>query len=165
MLIYFQGHTFLSYIPQFRAREDELLYVLRKLRELRLWPGSLWAALSDDPTKYCSEQPPLGPSAYSKTTMPSSLTSKTLILDAVNRSSVGHLFKFYTLLCEIASVPRRTPEAWVHIRPASASIASRYSEEQDPKVEGRIDHQLEHLDARSLAKECLKIIGSEMGVS
>ncbi|KAJ3930574.1 MAG: hypothetical protein NXY57DRAFT_300956 [Lentinula lateritia] len=165
MVQYVADEALRGNLPLPRAREDELLYVLRKLRELRLWPGSLWAALSDDPTKYCSEQPPLGPSAYSKTTMPSSLTSKTLILDAVNRSSVGHLFKFYTLLCEIASVPRRTPEAWVHIRPASASIASRYSEEQDPKVEGRIDHQLEHLDARSLAKECLKIIGSEMGVS
>ena len=40
-----------------RAREHELLYVLRKLLELKLWPGSLWSAVSDDPSKYCIEQP------------------------------------------------------------------------------------------------------------
>lgn len=40
-----------------RAREDELLYVLRKLGELRLWSGSLWAALAEDPSAYCVTQP------------------------------------------------------------------------------------------------------------
>lgn len=40
-----------------RARDDELLYVLQKLLNKRVWPGSLWAALSDDPTKYAVEQP------------------------------------------------------------------------------------------------------------
>lgn len=28
----------------YRVREEELPYVIHKLRELRLWPGSLWAA-------------------------------------------------------------------------------------------------------------------------
>lgn len=41
----------------YRAREDELLYVLRKILELRLWPGTLWAALSDAPSSHCVEQP------------------------------------------------------------------------------------------------------------
>ena len=40
-----------------RAREDELIYVLRKLLGLRLWPGSLWASLSDNPTEHCISQP------------------------------------------------------------------------------------------------------------
>jgi hypothetical protein len=31
--------------------------VLHKLRELRLWQGSLWAALSETPTKCATEQP------------------------------------------------------------------------------------------------------------
>lgn len=44
-------------LPFPRAREDELLYVLRKLLELRLWPGSLWAALSEQPTTFAVEQP------------------------------------------------------------------------------------------------------------
>ena len=38
-------------------REEELLYMLHKLLELRLWPGSLWAALSEAPSKYATEQP------------------------------------------------------------------------------------------------------------
>lgn len=44
-------------LPFPRAREDELLYVLRKLLELRLWSGSLWAALSEQPTAFAVEQP------------------------------------------------------------------------------------------------------------
>ena len=46
------AHTLL-----FRAREEELLYVLRGLLQLRLWPGTLWAAFSSDPSKYSSDQP------------------------------------------------------------------------------------------------------------
>lgn len=33
-----------------RIREEELLFCLRRLPELKIWPGCLWAALSDDPT-------------------------------------------------------------------------------------------------------------------
>ena len=37
-----------------RAREEELLYVLHKLLELRLWRGSLWASLSRIPLEYAT---------------------------------------------------------------------------------------------------------------
>lgn len=86
-----------------------------------------------------------------------------LISDAVKRSPVGHLFKFYNLLCDIVSVPRRTPEAWVHVRPVSTalSLASQHHEDRDLNVNG----DLEHLDARVLARECLKIVGAAMGLS
>ncbi|KAF5376165.1 hypothetical protein D9757_009328 [Collybiopsis confluens] len=138
-------------LPFPRTREDELLYVLRKLQELRLWPGSLWAAFSDDPTKYCLEQPPLGSHTASNG---AELASMTLISDALRRSPVGHLFSFYALLCEIAAVPRRTPEAWAHVRLVSMSLNST----------GGNELHLEHLDARMLARDCLKIVGAEMGV-
>ncbi|KAF8879578.1 guanine nucleotide exchange factor in Golgi transport N-terminal-domain-containing protein [Infundibulicybe gibba] len=82
-------------LPFPRIREDELIYVLRKLLELKLWPGSLWAAMSNQPSKYCVDQP-------------------KLISDAVKRSSVAHLFHFYPVLCEIASMPRKTPSGWVN---------------------------------------------------
>lgn len=147
-----------------RSREDELLYVLRKLRELRLWQGSLWAALSDDPAKYCLEQPPLASFASPQTShLSAQQSSAGSISDAVKRSPVGHLFKFYTLLCEIVSVPRRTPEAWVHVKSVStaSSLASQRSEDRDLNMNG----DLEHLDARVLARECLKIVGNEMGLS
>ncbi|KAJ4490805.1 hypothetical protein J3R30DRAFT_3752338 [Lentinula aciculospora] len=160
MVKYVADEALRGNLPLPRSREDELLYVLRKLRELRLWPGSLWAALSDDPTKYSLEQPPVDSLTpdFENATSFSSLSTKELISDAVKRSSIGHLFNFYTLLCEIASVPRRTPEAWVHVRP----VLTLQLEERG-KVDGHED-QLEHLDARMLAKECLKIVGNEMGV-
>jgi hypothetical protein len=49
-----------------RAREEELLYILVKLLQLRLWPGSLWAALSDDPTQYCTRQSGMKMTAHEK---------------------------------------------------------------------------------------------------
>ncbi|KAJ7641694.1 hypothetical protein FB45DRAFT_900796 [Roridomyces roridus] len=119
-------------LPFPRAREDELLYVLRKLLELRLWPGSLWAALSEQPTEYAIEQPAID----------TSLGPSLLIADAVKRSPVAHLFHFYPVLCEIASIPRQTPSSWVVDKGSSVA----------------------ELDARVLARECLKEVGREMGV-
>ncbi|KAJ7054837.1 hypothetical protein C8F01DRAFT_1161520 [Mycena amicta] len=117
-------------LPFPRARDDELIYVLRKLLELRLWPGSLWAALSDSPTTFAVDQPPID-----------------------CRSSVAHLFHFYSVLCQIASVPRRTPSTWVRVLPGTPS-----------KVDGREEEEAKELDARTLARECLKVVGREMGV-
>ncbi|KAJ7664366.1 hypothetical protein DFH06DRAFT_322458 [Mycena polygramma] len=128
-------------LPFPRAREDELLYVLRKLLELRLWPGSLWAALSEEPSSFAVEQPAID----------ASLSPSHLIADAVKRSSVAHLFHFYPVLCEIASIPRKTPSTWVLPRAAGRSSSS----EDDEAIE---------LDARVLARECLKEVGREMGV-
>ncbi|KAI0300723.1 hypothetical protein B0F90DRAFT_1722805 [Multifurca ochricompacta] len=90
-------------LPFPRVREEELLYVLHKLRELRLWPGSLWAALSESPSKYATEQPAID----------TSLQPSELIADSVKRSPRAHVIHFYTLLCEIASTPRKAPSAWV----------------------------------------------------
>jgi hypothetical protein len=42
-----------------------------------------------------------------------SLPPAGLIADSVKRSSRAHLFHFYTLLSEIASVPRKAPSAWI----------------------------------------------------
>lgn len=40
-----------------RVREEEVLYVLRRLLSHELWPGSLWAAFSESPSKYAMDQP------------------------------------------------------------------------------------------------------------
>src|SRR6266581_5545650 len=42
-----------------------------------------------------------------------SLPPSELIADAVKRSSRAHMFHVYSLLCEIASVPRKSPNAWI----------------------------------------------------
>ncbi|KAI0040671.1 hypothetical protein FA95DRAFT_1611606 [Auriscalpium vulgare] len=44
------------HLPRCRARRG-------KLQELRLWPGSLWAALWDSPTNYATHHPLLPPSS------------------------------------------------------------------------------------------------------
>ncbi|KAJ8092074.1 Endocytosis and vacuole integrity protein [Marasmius tenuissimus] len=91
-------------LPFPRAREDELIYVLRKLLELHLWPGSHWTAISENPTRCCVEQPPIDPNHS---------TPKELISDSVKRSSLAHLFYFYPVICEIAAIPRKMPSSFV----------------------------------------------------
>lgn len=125
-------------LPFPRVREDELIYVLRKLLELRLWPGSLWAALSEQPSAFAVEQPAID----------TSMGPSLLIADAVKRSSVAHLFHFYPVLCEIASIPRKTPSSWVLSRGADREASPEAVE----------------IDARVLARNCLKEVGREMGV-
>ncbi|KAJ7102802.1 hypothetical protein C8R44DRAFT_682224 [Mycena epipterygia] len=140
MMGYVADEALRGNLPFPRAREDELLYVLRKLLELRLWPGSLWAALSEQPSAFAVEQPAID----------ASLSPSLLIADAVKRSSVAHLFHFYPVLCEIASIPRKTPSSWVLTRAADKSSSEGV--------------EATELDARVLARECLKEVGREMGV-
>lgn len=60
-----QGHSLIVNGISLRVREDELLYVLRKLLELRVWPGTLWAALSDAPSANSASVP--GALSYAET--------------------------------------------------------------------------------------------------
>ncbi|PCH34907.1 hypothetical protein WOLCODRAFT_27538 [Wolfiporia cocos MD-104 SS10] len=147
-------------LPFPRVREEELLYVLQKLLQLRLWPGTLWAALSESPSKYCMEQPGID----------QSLEPMQLIADAVKRSPTAHLFHFYPILCEIVSIPRKSPSTWVMTTSATRgqsavhladSIATRPN--ALPKISNG-DHRAVELDARTLATECLKEVGRGMGV-
>ncbi|KAF8656137.1 hypothetical protein AX16_002739 [Volvariella volvacea WC 439] len=160
-------------LPFPRAREDEVLYVLRKLLELKLWQGSLWAALSDNPTKYATEQPPID-----TTLTPTS----ALISDAIKRSPVAHLFHFYPMFCEIAALPRRTPLSVLSASSSATifevqigrggelaegvgspgSLGGGRRSSSSEKAGGNGGKVVE-LDARNLARECLKIIGKEMG--
>ncbi|KAH9934248.1 uncharacterized protein B0H18DRAFT_1082813 [Fomitopsis serialis] len=140
-------------LPFPRAREEELLYVLQKLLKLQLWPGTLWAALSNAPSQYCVQQP----------------EPTQLIADAVKRSSKAHLFHFYPILCEIVSIPRRTPSAWVPRDGLSLPNSALSPREGSAVSGGAADGDADHgrpveLDARSVVKECLKEVGKEMGV-
>ncbi|EIN06524.1 hypothetical protein PUNSTDRAFT_90162 [Punctularia strigosozonata HHB-11173 SS5] len=133
LISYIADEALRGNLPFPRVREEELLYVLRKLLELRLWTGTLWAALSDTPSTSCLEQPSID--AF--------LAPSALVADAVKRSARAHLFHLYPVLCEIATVPRKPPSAWV-----------------DTNGTG----QARELDARSLARDCLKALGVEMGI-
>jgi len=151
-----------------RSREEELLYVLRKLLNLRLWPGTLWAALSSSPSQYAVHQPcmyrstpPLLSLTPEFTVIETSLDPKDLITDAVRRSSKAHLFHFYHVFCEIASLPRKTPSAWLSSpsEPSAGEGRSRIAQEEQEETK-----DFAEFDARTLARECLKAIGQEMGL-
>jgi hypothetical protein len=88
----------------------------------------------------------------------SSASQSQIISDAVKCSSIAHLFHFYPILCEIASIPRKTPSTWVSIKSVhpSSFLSSTKSARDDQVVE---------LDARTLARACLKEIGKEMGIN
>ena len=151
-----------------RYREEELLYILRKLLNLQLWPGTLWAALSSSPSQYAVQQPCIYPSPPSLPSLTpafpvieTSLDPKSLITDAVRRSSRAHLFHFYHIFCEIASLPRKTPSAWLSSPPehTAGDGQSRIAQEENERLKDFME-----FDARTLARECLKAIGQEMGL-
>ena len=145
------------------------MYVLRKLLNLQLWPGTLWAALSSSPSKYAVQQPrmyaslpPLLSFTLIFAVIETSLDPKGLIADAVRRSPKAHLFHFYHVFCEITSLPRKTPSAWLSSPPehSAGNGRSRIAQEEQEKTKDFIE-----FDARTLTRECLKAIGQEMGLS
>ncbi|KAG2037155.1 hypothetical protein BDR03DRAFT_1092081 [Suillus americanus] len=155
MVSYIADEALRGNMPFPRAREDELLYVLRKVLDLQLWSGTLWAALSESPSKFSDSQPvvdvSLSPSAH--------------IADVVKRSSVAHLFYFYSVLCEIASIPRKTPSAWVI---TSSSSPGTNQERRGNSLQPHIGALEEggdamEVDARIFARKALQILGKEMG--
>ncbi|KAF8340513.1 uncharacterized protein EI90DRAFT_3279123 [Cantharellus anzutake] len=141
-------------VPFPRAREEELLYVLRKLQELRLWHGCLWAAFSNDPSRWSVNVPDID----------TTLEPLKMIADATKRSSQAHLFHFYTLLYEIATIRRAPPSMWV----ASPYSPTHSPSASDSKVNGSKSKEKNkstviEVDTRILAKACLRQIGREMG--
>ena len=157
-------------LTSYRAREEELIYVLRKLLELRLWPESLWAALSDNPSQFCLEQPGRGhilpngifliafyPALGTNNSLPQ--TPKELIADSIKRTTVAHLFHFYPLITELASIPRESPSFWVQNGNAPSVTDGSVQD-----VSGQGGSNVVELDARTLARSCLKEIGREMGL-
>lgn len=110
------------------------------------------------------------------TTLPPS----ELVADAVKRSTVAHLFHMYDLLCDIAAIPRKPPSTWVSIPQAKSGSGSvgkppipTLSSQPPPGKLGDTTRSLKlfrgggvvEMDARTLARECLKVIGKELGVS
>ncbi|THH26880.1 hypothetical protein EUX98_g7308 [Antrodiella citrinella] len=152
-------------LPFPRTREEEVVYILRKLLDLKIWPGILWAALSESPSSYCVDQPSID----------STLPPSQLIRDAVKRSSKAHLFRFYPVFCEIVAIPRKTPTSWVMTnapRSASRDFSTTAKPEElrnsmswsDVKSGSVDEGRAVEMDARAIIKECLKEIGREMGV-
>ncbi|KAG1789692.1 uncharacterized protein HD556DRAFT_1433599 [Suillus plorans] len=135
MVSYVADEALRGNMPFPRAREDELLYVLRKVLDLWLWSGTLWAALSESPSKFSDSQP------------------------------VAHIFYFYSVLCEIASIPRKMPSTWVIM---NSSLSETNQERRGNVLRHHIGALEEggdamEIDARTLARKALQILGKEMG--
>ena len=103
------------------------------------------------------------------------LSPAELIVDSVKRSSRAYMFHFYSLLCEIASVPRKAPSAWIsadRLAVLSGLPAEKEKKETEPAATGRAHHPSSSrpgpgfvsFDGRELARECLKEVGRELGV-
>lgn len=86
------------------------------------------------------------------------------------------MFHFYSLLCEIASVPRKAPSAWIsadRLAVLSGVPAEKEKKEMDAAATDRTHDSrssrpgpgnVVSFDARELARECLKGVGRELGV-
>src|SRR5260221_14674864 len=92
-------------------------------------------------------------------------TTKELFADSAKRSSVAHLFHFYPLLCELASIPHQSPSyhsVQNGVRGSSVSDGKSVKDNYNRSMRGSA---VVERDARHLAMECLKKIGREMGLS
>jgi hypothetical protein len=124
-------NSFLIWLSK-RAREEEILYVLRRMLSLRIWPGCLWAAYSPEPSKYSKGVPrgflhnlshscshltfAIAPSTDS-TASPTSHLS-----DAIKRGPRAHLFQLYPLLCKVVSIKNEGPVAWISVSNSSSPL-------------------------------------------
>lgn len=135
--------------PLGRVREEEVLYVLRRLLSHELWPGSLWAAFSDSPSRYAMDQPRMSPISCCSTAklthlsllaVDTTLAPSLLIADAARRSRHAHLHRLFHALVAIAGM----------------NSAERIVGEGDNG---------ETVSARELAKWCLMVVGKEIGAA
>ena len=164
--------SFLHYDPSListciiRAREEELIYVLRKLLSLRLWPGCLWAALSDSPSQHSETQP--GELLFDTVVtifvticvaVDVQLPLYSLIADATKRSPKAHLFHFYNILCEILSLPRSLPSSYSSGNQYDGTSVNGNSplKPDSPKSDFKDEN-----NARRLAYLCLLEIGKDI---
>ncbi|KAL5513923.1 hypothetical protein ACEPAG_2684 [Sanghuangporus baumii] len=160
LLSYLADEKLRGHYPFPRAREEELVYILKKVLSLRLWPGVLWAALSSSPSTFCSEQPAVG----------ANLSPPQLFAEATKRSTIAHLFQLYTPICQIAALSRNPPVAWAPVLLNGASPkgapASDFKSGRTSFVGANATYgNAEELDGRTLASACLAEIGKEIGVS
>ncbi|WWD20641.1 hypothetical protein CI109_105117 [Kwoniella shandongensis] len=124
-------------LPLGRAREEEVLYILRHLATMRVWEGSM------------------------SSTKPGSDT-----LAAVYKtSSRSHLFHFYPLLLEFSFIQNQMPSMWIFpSEQAKLFDLPSLSQGENDEVDAGDGGDLIEVNARELARRCLELIGVEMGL-
>jgi hypothetical protein len=163
-------------MPFERAREDELIYVLRRLLDLEVWEDGLKAvaqgesefagALSVHVLIYISVQGNAGSSALKQ---------------ALLASPRAHLLHLYPILLDIATYngPGLLPKVWVAKRAVPTGDYSQWSAGKGDKKEEKQDEKQEagedsdnnseasddavEVDAKEVAKACLKALSKDVG--
>lgn len=127
----------ISYTNLTRVREEELLYVLRHLVTMTLWPGTIPG----------SDQSPLA--------------------TALVTSPRAHLFRYYPLLLELSFVPRAPsmwilPSEHAQLFGKAGSREEAEHEEEAAPVDVRDGSDLIEITARDLARRALELVGAEL---
>ncbi|GAA6033445.1 hypothetical protein JCM8097_001397 [Rhodosporidiobolus ruineniae] len=86
-------------IPFPRLRQEELVYLLQKLLNLRIPEGSLWASSQPNPSEAVS----------SPVTLDASLPIPDLVRSALLRSSQAHLYELHPLFTDLLSLSNLSP--------------------------------------------------------
>ncbi|WVQ85868.1 hypothetical protein IAT38_008036 [Cryptococcus sp. DSM 104549] len=138
-------------LPFGRAREDEVLYILRHLATMKVWPSSVDA---DD-------------------------TGRNLLASVYKVSPRSHLLQFYPILLEFSFIQSHMPSMWIfpseqaqlfghHEQPADGEDFGETRQKGENGREEGLDagngEYLVEVNARELARRCLELIGSELGL-
>ncbi|OXM81823.1 hypothetical protein C364_00796 [Cryptococcus neoformans Bt63] len=133
-------------LPLGRAREDELLYILRHLATTKIWEGSL------APTGQASE----------------------LLTAVYEKCPRSHLLPFYPLLLDLSFAQDHMPSLWVTLSERSELLETSVSDsvigqgdavdETESQLVDAEEEELIEVNAKDLAKRCLELIGLGMGL-
>ncbi|ADV19956.1 hypothetical protein I305_00461 [Cryptococcus gattii E566] len=132
-------------LPLGRARDDELLYILKHLATTKIWEGSL------APTGQASE----------------------LLKAVYEKCPRSHLLQFYPLLLDLSFAQDYMPSLWVTLSEQAELLGTSVPEleigredaldEPGSQLDAE-DEELVEVNAKDLAKRCLELIGLEMGL-
>ncbi|KAK8850458.1 hypothetical protein IAR55_004376 [Kwoniella newhampshirensis] len=128
-----------GHLPLGRAREEEVLYILRHLATMKVWEGSM------------------------NSTKPGSETLATVY----KTSARSHLFYFYPILLEFSFIQNQMPSMWI-FPSEQAKLFDLPDREDFPDGEEQLNAgdggNLIEVTAKELARRSLELIGVEMGL-
>ncbi|KIJ29792.1 hypothetical protein M422DRAFT_784193 [Sphaerobolus stellatus SS14] len=149
----------------FRFIEEELLYILRKLLEMRLWTGTLWATYQEKPSEVALLIHHSHPhESFQKN--PNDLR--------------WHTFSISTSSCAKSQPYPKSPSVWVMpslsevddtttVREDSAGL-NAYQGQDKTKLDKRSSIGMSlgakakavEIDSRQLARDCLQVLGKKI---
>lgn len=163
-------------MPFERVREEELVYILQRLLDLQVWEDGLRAVMTAD-----GKSGLFGRFVWAWLTLvlvTAGTHSISPLKQALLQSPRAHLFHLYPILLEIATYKGagQLPTVWVAKQsgPTGATLDPPPGEPVDHNDSGRAEGRgvptavdaadAVEVDAREIAKACLKMLSRDMGV-